>query len=286
MKLGEILLKENIITPEQLARALSISQSTGQRLGYVLIRLGYCSDKDIAKALSKQLGLPYIDVEDKKIDPEVLNKIEQSLMEKYVFIPLDFRPRLASKPLLSIAIADPTNIIALDEISLRTGCDLKCYVASEKDIVKCIRHNFGETHTIVVPEYSLDNLFKQIVVMNASFALLEVGSPPKIQKKSHTTSFYAYSMGLSNQMNLEELPNWPPLSKTFMRQFCEELMKDEDFAKFITMGGITINYIWKDTARFRIDIHYNAINLPPDKESIDYNKVIMRIMLITKLSKY
>lgn len=285
MKLGEILVTEGLIDEAQLERALNIARNTGQRLGYILIRLGQTNDRQIAQALARQLGIRYINISEKRIDPDILNKVTQTQMEKYVFIPLEFRPRLANKPLLYIAIADPTNIIAIDEISLYTNCEVRCYIAPEKEIAKCLHRNFGESNTIVVPEYSLDNLFKQVVVLNASFALLEVGSPPKMQKKNQTTSLYAYSMTMNSQVNLEELSSWPALTKTFMRQFCEQVLSRDDIQRFIEVGGVTINYAWQQVARFRIDVNYNSINLPQREDQINYEKVQMRILLTTKLSR-
>ena len=112
-QIGELLIKENYITPEQLDTALKHQRERGGRLGSILINLGYVEDDDITSVLSKQYGVPSINLAYFEIDPGVIKLIPIETAQKYMIIPLS---RVGST--LTIATADPTNVFALSLIHI------------------------------------------------------------------------------------------------------------------------------------------------------------------------
>src|SRR3974377_751880 len=110
-QIGEPLIKENFITNDQLETALKHQRQHGGRLGSILINLGFVDDDDITSALSKQYGVPSLNLAYFEIDPSVIKLIPVEVAQKYLMVPLS---RVGST--LTIATADPTNVFALDEI--------------------------------------------------------------------------------------------------------------------------------------------------------------------------
>ena len=115
-KIGSILLSENLITKEQLEKALEVQKKEGGRLGSILIKLGYVDEKKIAEFLSKQHNAPYVDLKSVKIDPKVANLIPKDECRKFLVVPFDREGQT-----LKVAIADPSNGYALEELRFMTG---------------------------------------------------------------------------------------------------------------------------------------------------------------------
>lgn len=128
-KIGAILLSENLITEEQLAKAIEIQKKEGGRLGSILVRLGFVDEGKIAEFLSQQYGVPYVDLKTKQIDPKVLSLIPKDLCRKYMVVPFD-----KAGNTLHVAIADPSNAYALEDLRFITGYTIKPYVAVESSI--------------------------------------------------------------------------------------------------------------------------------------------------------
>lgn len=128
-KIGAILLSENLITQEQLDKALEVQKKEGGRLGSILIKLGYVDEKKIAEFLSKQHNVPYVDLSTVHIEPKVLNLIPKDLCEKFLVVPFDREGQT-----IMVAIADPSNVYALEELRFVSGFNVKPYVAVESAI--------------------------------------------------------------------------------------------------------------------------------------------------------
>jgi type IV pilus assembly protein PilB len=137
-KLGEMLVAANMITPEQLRQALEHQKSKGGRLGYSLIKLGFVSEEEVTSLLSKQYGLPAINLSQFEIDPEVLKIVSQEICEKYMVIAVS-----RSGATITVAMADPTNIYALDDIKFTTGYNVQPVVASEVAIKEALDKYYG-----------------------------------------------------------------------------------------------------------------------------------------------
>ncbi len=132
-RLGELLLREKLITPEQLTKAIEEQHSSGGRIGHNLAKLGFVSEKDLTAFLSKQYGMPAIDLSTIEIEQEVIHIIPEDVARKYQLIPIK---RVGST--LVIAMTDPSNIFAIDDIKFLTGYNVESSVASEAQIIQAI----------------------------------------------------------------------------------------------------------------------------------------------------
>src|SRR5215471_16748487 len=134
-RLGDLLVREKIITPEQLDRALRAQKESGghTRLGSTLVQLGYVSDEEVTNFLSRQYGVPAINLQYFEIDPAVVKLIPEETAKRYQILPLS---RVGSS--LTIAMADPTNVFAIDDVKFMTGFNIEPVVASETAIATAI----------------------------------------------------------------------------------------------------------------------------------------------------
>lgn len=137
-KLGEILLKEKLISSDQLKTALDHQKKNGGRLGNSLVQLGYLSDEEITSVLSRQYGVPSINLAYFEVDPGVIKLIPVETARKYQILPLS---RVGSS--LTVAMVDPTNVFALDDIKFMTGFNIEPVVASESSIGEAIKKHYG-----------------------------------------------------------------------------------------------------------------------------------------------
>jgi type IV pilus assembly protein PilB len=138
VRLGEILIKESLITEDQLQKALEFQRSNGGKLGSCLTKMGYITDDDITGVLSRQYGVPSINLKYYEIDPTVIKLIPQDTATRYQVIPLS---RVGS--VLTIAMTDPTNVFAMDDIKFMTGFNVEPVVASESAIGEAIHRFYG-----------------------------------------------------------------------------------------------------------------------------------------------
>ena len=137
-KLGEILLKENLISPDQLKQALEHQKVNGGRLGSALVKLGFLSDDEVTVVLSHQYGVPSINLNYFEVDPTVTKLIPMETALKFQVLPLS---RVGSS--LTLAMVDPTNVFAMDDIKFMTGFNIEPVVASETAIAEAIKKNYG-----------------------------------------------------------------------------------------------------------------------------------------------
>ncbi len=132
-KLGEILVRENLITSQQLRDALEYQRTNGGRLGSNLVKLGLISDDVITAVLSRQYGVPSINLDLFHIDADVIRLISQDVALKYSVLPIS---KVGAT--LTLAMADPTNVFAMDDIKFMTGLSVEPVIASETAIVIAI----------------------------------------------------------------------------------------------------------------------------------------------------
>jgi len=139
VRIGELLLKEKRITPEQLQEALNYQRQNGGKLGYNLIKLGYVKDEEITALLSKQYGVPSIALTQFEIDPAVVKLVPADTALKYQIVPLS-----RAGATLTIAMTDPTNVFAMDDLKFMTGYNVEPVVASETAVVDAIQKYYGK----------------------------------------------------------------------------------------------------------------------------------------------
>src|SRR5665213_1958449 len=137
VRIGELLLKEKRITPEQLQQALAAQKANGGKLGYNLVKMGFVKDEEITALLSKQYGVPSINLAQFQIDPAVVKLVPPETAQKYQIIPLS-----RSGASLTIAMTDPTNVFAMDDIKFMTGYNVEPVVASETAVTDAIRRYY------------------------------------------------------------------------------------------------------------------------------------------------
>src|SRR3954469_10699304 len=142
VRIGELLLKEKRITPEQLQEALTYQKANGGKLGFNLVKLGFVKDEELTALLSKQYGVPSINLTQFEIDPGVIKLIPAETAQKYQIIPLS-----RSGATLTIAMTDPTNVFAMDDIKFMTGYNVEPVVASETAVMESIARYYAVAKT-------------------------------------------------------------------------------------------------------------------------------------------
>jgi len=141
-RLGEILVKDSLISQDQLKQALDYQKKNGGRLGTCLVKMGLVSDEDITAVLSRQYGVPSINLKFYEVDASVIKLVPQETAVRYQIVPLS---RVGST--LTIAMTDPTNVFAMDDIKFMTGFNVEPVVASESAISEAIGKFYGSIET-------------------------------------------------------------------------------------------------------------------------------------------
>ena len=149
-KLGEILVRENLISSQQLREALEYQRTNGGRLGSNLVNLGIISDDVITAVLSRQYGVPSINLELFQIEEETIKLISQEVAQKYSVLPIS---KVGAT--LTLAMADPTNVFAMDDIKFMTGLNVEPVIASEASLQVSINKYYSPTNQIDVFDYAV-----------------------------------------------------------------------------------------------------------------------------------
>jgi len=138
-RLGELLVRENLVSLQQLQKAQEEQRKTGDRIGSLLIKQGAIAETDLTSFLSKQYGVPSISLKDFEIGEDVIKLVPRQTAVKHGVVPVN---RAGSS--LIIAMSDPSNILALDDVKFSTGYNVEVVVASEQAIREAIEHYYGE----------------------------------------------------------------------------------------------------------------------------------------------
>jgi len=138
-RLGELLVRENLITVQALRKAQEESQKNGSRIGTALIKTGAIEESKLTDFLSKQYGVPAINLKDFDIDPEIIKLVPKDVAEKHLVIPVN-----RAGPSLIVAMCDPSNIYAVDDLKFLTGYNIESVVASEISIREAIERYYAE----------------------------------------------------------------------------------------------------------------------------------------------
>lgn len=131
--LGEMLIAEGIITRGQLERTLAEQKLHGGRLGVILRNLGYVTEEAIIKVLGKQMGIPHMSLDNVIVEPDIAKMIPETVARRYQAIPLYKKGNV-----ITVAMVDPLNVFAIDDIRRITGSDIQTVVSTERDILKAI----------------------------------------------------------------------------------------------------------------------------------------------------
>ncbi|WP_433926038.1 type IV-A pilus assembly ATPase PilB [Sorangium cellulosum] len=169
-RLGELLVREKLISLQQLRQAQEEQRKTGQNLGYALAKLGYISDGEITSFLSTQYRVPAVALDEYEIDAEVSRLVSREVCEKHKIIPIS-----RSGTALVVAMADPTNLHAIDDIKFLTGFNVEPVVASETGITEAIEraYNVGPSYDEVLSEFGEEEVGFQVEADDVNVLELE-----------------------------------------------------------------------------------------------------------------
>jgi type IV pilus assembly protein PilB len=248
-KLGEILLKENLISPDQLKQALEHQKANGGRLGNTLVKLGFMTDDEVTAVLSHQYGVPSINLNYFEVDPGITKLIPMETALKFQVLPLS---RVGSS--LTLAMADPTNVFAMDDIKFMTGFNIEPVVASETAITDAIKKNYGS-----IEEQERKRELDEIV----SF----------IDESQETLELEAGDESTLNLEQLEKAAEEAPVIK-LVNYFLTDAVKRG--ASDIHMEPYEKEY----RVRYRIDGILQTIMNPPNKLR---DAIISRVKIMAKL---
>ena len=154
-KLGEILVRENLISPQHLREALDYQREHGGRLGFNLVKLGLISDDMITAVLSRQYGIPSVNLDLFNIDPSVISLIPQEVAQKHSVLPLS---RVGAT--LTLAMVDPTNVFAIDDVKFMTGLNVEPVVVAEGSVQLAIAKYYGSSREIELATVTSEELPK------------------------------------------------------------------------------------------------------------------------------
>ncbi|ABF40394.1 type II secretion system protein E [Candidatus Koribacter versatilis Ellin345] len=244
-RLGDLLVREKVITAEQLEQALREQGSSGTRLGAALVKLGFLSDDDVTNFLSRQYGVPAINLNYFEIDPSVVKLIPYDTAKRYQILPLS---RVGAS--LTIAMVDPTNVFAMDDIKFMTGFNIEPVVASESAILEGIEKAYN-----TAPEEDLESVM----------ASMGEGEASDIEVQA--------DMEEADSADLERAAEEAPIVKLVNMILTEAVKKG---ASDIHMEPYEKEY----RVRFRIDGILQTMMNPPMKLR---DAIISRVKIMAKL---
>ncbi len=144
-RLGAMLVSSGLITEDQLKKALATQKNEGGRLGSILVKLGFVPEEKLMTFLSKQYGVPYVDLNKFEINPAVIKHIPPDVAQKYRIMPIN-----RTGATITIAMVDPSNIFAIDDIKFMTGYNVEAVVATEGAIIEAIKKYYGGGKSLVL----------------------------------------------------------------------------------------------------------------------------------------
>jgi type IV pilus assembly protein PilB len=141
--LGDLLKREKLLTDEQLKNALDFQKKNGVPMGSALTALGFISESEMAQALSRQLGYPYVDLDQFEVYPDVIKLIPREIAQRYMIMPIH---RIRS--FLTLAMVDPTDLAALEDVKFRTGLSIQPVITSESSIKNALNKYYGSSYAL------------------------------------------------------------------------------------------------------------------------------------------
>ncbi|MBD1399396.1 type IV-A pilus assembly ATPase PilB [Pelovirga terrestris] len=157
-RLGELLIRNQMISDDQLAKAISEQKTEGIRLGAALIKLGYVQEHDLATFLSKHYGVPSIDLKEFEVDPAVIKLVPAAVAQKYQLLPIN-----RAGATLIVAMSDPSNIFAIDDIKFMTGYNVEVVVAAEAAVKEAIDIYYDQSATMADALSEFDDVDLELV---------------------------------------------------------------------------------------------------------------------------
>ncbi len=265
-KLGEILIREKNLTPAQLREALEYQRLNGGRLGYTLVKLGMVGEEEVVAALSRQYGVPAVNLASLEIDEEVLRLIPREVAQRYCVLPIS---RVGTT--LTLAMADPANVYAIDDIKFVTGFNIEPVVASEVGLMRLIEQYYGNVRGLELADQT---------------KTVPLGQNGRSQVTELIGAEYAEELGLEDS-SLEVLEEQEEIDLESIERSSEEApvvrLVNVILVEALKRGASDIHiepYEKEFRIRFRIDgVLYNIMN-PPLKLK---DALTSRIKIMSKL---
>ena len=138
-QLGELLVEKGVIDKRQLEKAVSLQKEKGVLIGEIIVELGFAKEEDIAQALTTQYGFPYLPLSNYEISPEIVDLIPVRLARQYLLIPID---RIGKN--LTVAMSNPLNQQAVEEVEKISGCSVQTFVSTSSDLKRAIEKYYKE----------------------------------------------------------------------------------------------------------------------------------------------
>jgi len=138
-QLGELLIERGVISRQQLEKALSLQKEKGGLVGELLVELGFLKEEDIAQALTAQYGFPYLPLANYEINTETIDLVPARVAKQYMLVPID---KIANN--LTLAMSNPLNVQAIEDVELLTGCNIQTFVSTSTDIKKAIEKYYRD----------------------------------------------------------------------------------------------------------------------------------------------
>lgn len=142
IRLGDVLINNGVITQEQLGKALEQQKGSGKKLGEVLVEEGYATEEAIAGALARQMGYAMVNLQNMTVEPDILNLVPVNVLKKDVIFPFEYAPDRPN--VLRVAMADPMDMYAQDDITIITNCQVEIVVATTRSIMLAIDKYYGQ----------------------------------------------------------------------------------------------------------------------------------------------
>ncbi len=143
VRLGDVLIKAGAINPEQLNKALAYQKKSGLQLGQALLKLEFITEEKLTASLSEQLNIPFVDLVETKVSQDALKKVKENVARLHKLIPLKIQDGR-----LVIAMANPLNLLAIDEVVIQTGMDVDVVISTQGDVDRAIEENYGVAASI------------------------------------------------------------------------------------------------------------------------------------------
>jgi type IV pilus assembly protein PilB len=144
-RLGQMLIRAGVITDVELEDGLQVQKITGNPLGRVLVDLGYATQAETLAVLAEQIGIPYVNLAERRPDAHAVASVPKELALRYMLMPMEFD----ADGRLLVAMADPQNVLALDDLRILTGCDVTAAIATREDITSSIEEYYRSVDPLV-----------------------------------------------------------------------------------------------------------------------------------------
>ena len=181
IRLGDMLLKAGVIHEFQLNSALSFQRQLGGRLGASLIRLGYLDEDTLLNFLAEQMDLSRIDLATATISDDIIKLIPVNKALEFSVVPFGLKDISGTKHLF-VAMADPTNLVAIDELKFISGYQIRPAVASEDAVIRGIKRYYGIDMPEAVPKEAPDAVSKKVTGVNTANAALNLSTEDKLKE--------------------------------------------------------------------------------------------------------